>query len=132
MVNITNKGKYLPQIKPKIGYWPWSCHRNRTVETVLAKLRIGHANFNQHKFRFLLTPSPVCRCGLMESVSHIMLQCSLYANERTDLYDELQKLKVNFTMKNLLGGGEFAEPTQKIIINGVANYLKKINKLYTL
>ena len=65
MVEITNKGKYLPQIKPKINYWPWSCHRNRTVETLIAKLRIGHANSNQNKYRFQLTPSPVCSCGLI-------------------------------------------------------------------
>ena len=40
MVEITNKGKHFPQFKPKIGYWPWSCHRNKTFKAVFAKLHI--------------------------------------------------------------------------------------------
>ena len=68
----------------------------------------------------------------IESVSHILQQCSLYAIERTDLYDDLVKLNVNLSVKNLLGGGDFDESKQNIIINKVANYLYKINKLYTL
>ena len=132
MVETTNKGKHLTTIKSHIGHWPWSCHRSRTVETVFAKLRIGHVNTKQNVHRFQLNPSPVCRCGLIESVSHILQQCSLYAIERTDLYDDLVKLNVNLSDKNLLGGGDFDESKQNIIINKVANYLYKINKLYTL
>ena len=132
LVAITNKGKHLTTIKSQVGHWPWSCHRNRTVETVFAKLRIGHANFNQHLFRFELTPSPFCRCGYTENVDHIFLQCSLYAEERTDLYEILQNSITRFDTKNLLGGGNFEADTQKFIIENVAKYLFKINKLHTL
>ena len=132
MVDITNKGKHLTTIKSQVGHWPWSCHRNRTVETVFAKLRIGHANFNQNLFRFNLAPSPFCRCGYIESVDHMFTQCSLYAEERTDLYETLIKSNINFTIMNLLGGGNFEIETQKFIMNNVAKYLFKIKKLHTL
>ena len=61
----------------------------------------------------------------IESVDHIFLQCSLYAEERTDLYEILEKPNIHFTMKNLLGRGDFEAETQKFIVDNAAKYLFK-------
>ena len=63
-VFATGKGRHLRLVKTHLGNWPWAYHRTRVVETTLAKLRIGHANYNSHKYRFDLVPSPLCLCGL--------------------------------------------------------------------
>ena len=44
MVQTTGKGKHLQTIRSKIRFWPWSCHKVRTIETVFTKLRIGYVN----------------------------------------------------------------------------------------
>ena len=132
MVRVTNKGQHLKKIKSNLGFWPWSCHRSRAVETVLAKLRIGHANFKEHSYRFNLSQSPLCRCGAVESIDHIFLFCPLYNSERNNLRLKNNNLNVPLTTKNLLGGGNFEESVQKMIVENVAYFLRKINKLHIL
>ena len=132
MVEVTGKGKHLKTIRSKIGFWPWSCHKVRTIETVFSKLRLGHLNINTHLHRFLLTTSLNCRCGQPENINHIFISCPVYAFDRTVLYDELKNLGVTYTIKNLLGGGDFDAPLQRIIIDLCAKFLIDINKLYVL
>jgi len=36
---ITNTGHHLLKIRDRVGYWPWSSIRERTIETALAKFR---------------------------------------------------------------------------------------------
>ena len=131
-IRRTNKGLHLKQIKTNIGHWPWSYHSNRAIETVLAKLRIGHANFREHSFRFDLSPSPFCDCGRPENIDHILLNCPLYNDERDLLRQRMNAINVPLTKKNLLGGGNYGIATQKSIVEHTASYLSQINKLYTL
>ena len=62
-IQKTNKGKALYKVKNKLEYWPWTSHKNRLVESALARLRIGHVGLNQHLFRFKLSPTEHCLCG---------------------------------------------------------------------
>ena len=131
-VNSSGKGRHLLSIKDSVAHWPWALHKNRTTETVFAKLRIGHANFSHHLFRFGLTNSDSCTCGLPETIPHIFISCPLYSGERTDLYEKLQKINVSFNVKNLLGGGDFPPIKQFHIINYASVFLQKIGKLSRL
>ena len=131
-VRVTNKGKHLKLFRNNIGHWPWSHHKNRAVETVLAKLRIGHANFREHSFRFNLSPTPYCDCGRPEDIDHIFLRCPLYNTERDHLRQNLNSINVPLTKKNLLGGGSYGEAIQMSIVEYIASYLTQINKLYSL
>ena len=132
LIDITNKGTHLKQIKGKVGHWPWSLHKNRNVETVMAKLRIGHANFKEHQFRFNLSPTPLCNCGEFEDIEHFMLFCPIYRRQRQNLVFKLNNMSVPINLKNLLGGGNFNESVQFKIIEYVSDYLKSIKKLYIL
>ncbi|KAF2357973.1 Reverse transcriptase domain [Trinorchestia longiramus] len=46
-VRVTRKGRHLVQIRDTSGSWPWASHRNRRVETALARLRVGHTDWNK-------------------------------------------------------------------------------------
>ena len=132
MIDITQKGKHLKLIKNNVQSWSWACHRNRAAETVLAKLRIGHANYNGHLYRFNLVPSPNCICGTIETIEHILFSCPIYNRDRGELASKLSRANVALSLRNLLGGGEFDEGTQKMIADNVSYYLMKIGKLYIL
>ncbi|EUC62853.1 reverse transcriptase from transposon X-element protein, putative, partial [Rhizoctonia solani AG-3 Rhs1AP] len=56
----------------------------RSQATLLFRLTTGHVQLRQHLHRLQLVDSPGCEhCGREhESVSHFLLRCSRYANER--------------------------------------------------
>ena len=76
--------------------------------------------------------SPSCVCGLSETIYHIMLQCSKYNQERSELLTKLAQIDVPLNLVNLLGGGDFSCSTQRAIVEHVGVYLRKIGKLYRL
>jgi hypothetical protein len=129
---MATTGNRLFGIKDHISYWSWSSHKERVVETALAKLRIGHVGVNKHLFRFELSTSNICSCGQIDSVEHYMLQCPKYVLSRTRYFLELENLKVPMTIKNILGGGEYPEKKQNIIINETLKYLKDTERIWDL
>lgn len=125
----SGKGKFIEKIKNKLEFWPWSCHRNRRIEVALCRLRIGHAGLRQHLFRFKLSETNLCECGEPETIEHFFLNCILHQHQRELLKDELDQIKVPFNLKNLLGGGNYKENIQQLIINATAKYLQDTNKI---
>ena len=132
LVNQSGKGMHLASVRDSVGPWPWAFHKKRVVETVFAKLRIGHANVHQHLHRFNLADSPLCPCGELETISHIFIECPMYDNQVIQLQQNLTQIGVPLTIKNLLGGGDFPPVKQSVIINYAAEYLQNIGKLYRL
>ena len=73
-VQNTNTGKHLKNIKDNTDYWPWtSIPDKRKMETVLARLRIGHCGLRAHMYRFGMTVLPLCECGLYETIEHYLI-----------------------------------------------------------
>jgi hypothetical protein len=128
-IRDTGRGKFLAQIKDKVDYWPWTSNKTRLVETVLARLRVGHAGVRHHLARFNLAEDPNCECGSIETVEHLLLTCPNQIIHRTHRNNILASLNVPVTLKNLLGGGPFPGQVQNIIANTVAKYLADCNKI---
>ena len=123
-VQFYGKGRHLKQIKTELGHWPWASHQNRCLEKTFTRLRIGHVGLQQHLFRFNMTEDERCSClEDEESVEHYLLHCRNFLNRRVILLDELQKIKVQPTTQNLLGGGQFPDHKQKLIINIVGKFI---------
>ena len=123
-------GLFLLQIKDKIENWPWASNKNRLVETALARLWLGHAGVRAHMARFRMLDNPMCNCGLhAETIDHLLLHCHLHSLPRTNLTNTLTILKVDLTVKNLLGGGPFPLEVQTNIIKATSDYLTAINAL---
>ena len=61
-----------------------------------------------------------------------MFRCPRYNNERSELASKLHINNIDFSLKTLLGGGNYEEAVQKAIAHDVSYYLMKIRKLYIL
>ena len=132
LTHSLQKGLHLRSIRDKINYWPWSSHKCRAAETLLARLRIGHVNVNYYLNKIGKSPTSSCQCGATETVSHLLLDCNLYSSKRIQIKNKLLSHNIPFTLKNLLGGGDFELPIQNIIINTLVSFLSKIGRLRNL
>ena len=128
-VESSDKGRHLMSIKGHVQYWPWSSCKLRTVETTLARLRIGHVGVGQHLHRFHLAETNLCQCGEIDSIVHFLLQCPLYAMARTELQETLHDFGVSITVQNLCGGGDFPPPVQFAIVSAFTKYLLHTGRL---
>ena len=126
---ILAQSTHLRNIKKYIAEWPWANHKSRTVETTMARLRLGHVGLAQHQHRFGLVDSDRCECGQIETIEHYLIQCQKYKYQRKKLYDKLSVLAVQPTVCDLLGGGQFEENKQKELITALITYLRETNKL---
>lgn len=122
-VRETGKGHFLTQIKTKIEYWPWANHENRSIETALARLRLGHAGVKSHLARFNLSNSSLCQCGAVETIEHLLLTCPSYIDSRTNITNTLTRLNIPINLKNILGGGLFPDYVQQEITNSTGKFL---------
>jgi ribonuclease HI len=131
--NLVNIGAHIRKIRTAIGYWPWtSIPSNRRLETIMARLRIGHTGLNAYLYRFGLHWSPLCDCGLRETVEHYLLDCPLTDNHRRELVTSLATINVQLNIKNILGGGNFNLRTQKKIVIHMGKYFTDTGKVGSL
>ena len=107
------------------------------------QLRVGRTLLNSHQFAIGLSPTPGCLCGATsESVEHFLLDCFLYANERTTLLGKLENL-TDVKLKNLsksqllqimLFGESIDNPEKyhhnKQIFISVQNFLRTTKRLF--
>jgi hypothetical protein len=132
-VQNTNTGKHLKNIKDNTDYWPWtSIPDKRKMETVLARLRIGHCGLRAHMYRFGMTVLPLCECGLYETIEHYLIECALRVNERRPLEIYMQQQRANMSLKNILGGGDFNCIIQNVIASHVWKFIQDTGKSDTI
>lgn len=131
-VQLSGKGIAMYNIKKEPCSWPWACHKDRVVETALAKLRVGHVGLNDYLYKIKKSNSNLCTCGQAETRDHYLLACPLYDLSRGVLKGRCETLKVPFTVKNLLGGGPFKENVQHEILGYVSSFLQTTGKLTIL
>lgn len=91
-------GNKLKEIKKDIKPWNSSNWRNRRDEIAVCRLRIGHSKLT-HEFLFKKTSPPICGCGGILSIKHILLECRLYTLLR-------DKWKIEKSMVNILNDNE--------------------------
>ena len=74
--------KKLRAIRPLLSFWQSSFHRDRRIEIVLTRLRIGHCRLT-HGFILNGDSAPVCaHCDSFLTVEHILVHCTRYVDER--------------------------------------------------
>ena len=129
---LQDKPLEIATIKTSIEHWPWTSHRHRPVETAMARMRISHVELNSYLHRFDQAPSPLCHtCNEEEDVTHYLLRCRRYRQERYQLFKNLLEEGIlNINKKILLGGGDLNPNKQKVILDAVGTYLKESRRLH--
>ncbi|KAI5728727.1 hypothetical protein M8J77_020278 [Diaphorina citri] len=83
MWNSIPPSNKLKRIKPTVDSWTSSFRNNRYEEVVLTRLRIGHTRVT-HNHLFKKLPPPICQCGSVLTVVHI-LECPTLTPARISL-----------------------------------------------
>ena len=130
-MQLTGKGLFLKQIRDNIERHAPIRVKNRRMEVVLCRLRIGHVGLNQYLHRFNMAQQDVCnQCGVTETVHHYLLECNSYRLARDEMKQQLRKIKIyDISMKILLGGGKYNRFVNRKIVQITAEYIRKTGRM---
>ncbi len=76
---------------------------NRREQILHARLRLSCSALNYDLYRKNIVNSPLCTCGAQETVTHFLLHCPLYQQQRNEL---LTNINIPPLTENLLYGNE--------------------------
>ena len=77
--SLAREGRKLREIKKDVKDWTSSHNKSRRIETVLARLRLGHTNITHVYPMEGQTEPPECdRCRVTITVKHLLLECRKY------------------------------------------------------
>ena len=76
------------QIRLGIGPFSIAFLGTRREQVTLARLRLGHSELAESSARFDPSLSPMCPCGVIESVPHFLLECPLHSAARAEMFSE--------------------------------------------
>ena len=130
-VNVTQKGKFLKDIVDDINQKQIIKSKERRMEIVFHRLRIGHIGLKQYLFRFGMSTEEECsQCKTVESVEHYLPNCKKSDNEREILKRGLEKKDVpDINMKILLGGGKYNRRQNVKILAVTKKFIKSTKRV---
>ena len=77
--SLAREGRKLREIKKDVKDWTSSHNKSRRIETVLARLRLGHINITRVYLMQGQTEPPECdSCRVTITVKHLLLECRKY------------------------------------------------------
>ena len=78
------------QIRPEIGPFSVAFLGSRRAQVTLARLRLGCSDLAASRARTDRSVSPLCKCGVNETVQHFLLECPLLSPPRRVMFDCVQ------------------------------------------
>lgn len=89
------KGRHLYKIQNKVGV-ERNKYRSRKEDSITSRLRIGHTCLNYSLFIIEKRESENCdKCGLSETVEHVVTHCTEYNRERINFTEALRYVGIN-------------------------------------
>ena len=125
------EGTYLGKHKNQWEWCPWSeIPKDRTMETVMARLRLGHTKLNAHMYKMKLIENPNCTyCQTPETIEYYLMNCHRHYTARCILKSKLIQLGISpINPSTMLGGGDWDTETKYKITQAVINYIKQTGK----
>ena len=117
----------LCRLRVSVDRWSVVPLGSRPAQTTLARLRIGHCRLNFRLSRFDSDISPLCACGLSESVSHFLLICPLHSVHRERMFSTVATVFRGVINEDILLGSA-AVPRDAsaltIIVHAVYDFVK--------
>ena len=114
------RGRHLFSVQSKVNS-PCMCFTtlSRREAIVLCRLRIGHCGLNKTLHILGKHENGLCRCGEVETVKHVLLECVLYEGERRLLVSRVLSLSRVFSFETMLRHGDGHE----LIVKAVLQFL---------
>ena len=89
MLEKSEKGRHLFNFRNQVGLSQYHKFESTKGEITVIQLRPGYARLNEYLHKINIVDSNKCQCGQIKSISHYLLECSLYENERDNLRRKL-------------------------------------------
>ena len=126
------KKKLLKFIRPS-GKSIFKCHNPKGIK-LLTRLRLSLSHLRERKFKhgFLDSLNPICSCGQnIEILTHFLLHCSNYSNERLTFLIIIRNIDSNILSKNdlkvketlLYGDSSYDDTKNTLIMNATMEFL---------
>ena len=111
----------LKMIKPMVTFWDSSVQKEKPIEVILTRLRIGHTRLTHG---YLMStphdPVPYCNsCNVILSVQHILSECTDFSRERTIYFND-------FTLTDILGD------SPRFSVNRILSFLRNIRIIHKI
>ena len=121
--------EFLGNNKPDWGIRKYDCKTDRKTEVIITRLRVGKTLLNKHAHKINVSNTPNCiYCNVEETIEHFILNCYRYHSLRTNLKNDLNKIKLNLgnnlSVPLLLGGGDFDDDIKSKIHKCLVNFIK--------
>ena len=111
----------------------FNCHNPKALKFI-TQLHLGLSHLRYHKFKhnFQDSLNPLCNCGLItETISHYLLRCHLFADERKTLRSNMKSIHHKFQEQNdstltqtlLFGDPASSLETNTLILNATIQYV---------
>ena len=129
----TFKKRILSFIRPSANSKS-NCHNPRGIK-LLSQLRLGLSHLREHKFKHNFQDSldPFCSCGKgeVETISHYLLHCSNYSEERLALLNTIRNIDMSIlqlsdsklTSVLLFGDTSFDSNKNTFILDAIIDYI---------
>ena len=85
----TEKGRHLFNYRNKVGLNLDHKYQSTKGEISIIQLRTGYVRLNEYLQKTNIVESNKCQCSHIESISHYLLECPLYENQREKLRRKL-------------------------------------------
>ena len=132
-VIFTNTGRFYSDMVEAPSLGKWKVCQSRRTETAMNRLRLGHVGTAQHLHRFNMRDSSICQmCSTDEDISHFLLNCRRYNDQRQRVKRELESLRVEFNIRNLLGCANLSNKIQKKIQKILVHFLVNTSRISEL
>lgn len=77
--------EFIPNISDRLSA-SWITLNHYTVQILT-----GHGNFKSKLHYFKLAESPLCRCGFIDTIQHVLFTCPMYEDIRTSFQNQVQE-----------------------------------------
>ena len=130
---VTFKKRILSFIRPSANS-TFNCHNLRGIK-LLSRWRLGLSHLREHKFtrsfQDSLNPFSSCGKGEVETISHYLLHCSNYSEDRLALLNTIKNIDMSilqlrdskFTSVLLFGDTSFNNNKSIFILDATVDYI---------
>ena len=129
--SVESNETFASRIKRAVNVPKWYYTGERSPAIWHARMRMMCSPLNDHLYAHVhVIDDPHCACGYRrENNKHFLLDCPLFANERTPLLTELDKLKFKPVVKNLLfGNAQYTDESNFKAFTFIQKFIKSTGR----